>query len=77
MHSAFPNPLMLYRRGSRSFRALIYSHAVKLEGMESFQLVLNSLKGELRVDLLIITSLVGRIDGTSAAGAVCQYLCSF
>jgi hypothetical protein len=39
-----------------------------LEGIESFKLVLESLKGERRVDLLIVTSLVGRIDGANAAG---------
>ncbi|KAM0704123.1 hypothetical protein Q7P35_008355 [Cladosporium inversicolor] len=52
---------------SRGFKILIYSHAAKLEGMDSFKLVLNSLKEERCADMLIITSLVGRIDGTSAA----------
>lgn len=55
---------------SRDFRVLIYSHAAKLEGIESFKLVLDILEGERRVDLLIITSLVGRADGISAAGPI-------
>lgn len=56
------------RYASRGFKVLIYSHAAKLEGTESFKLVLNSLKGGQSVNLLIVTSLVGRTDGTSAAG---------
>lgn len=47
---------------------MIYSHSAKLEGKESFGLVLDSLRVDQQVDLLIISSLVGRVDGTSAAG---------
>ena len=57
------------RYASCGFRVLIYSHSSKLEGKESFNLVLDSLKGDRQVDLLIISSLVGRADGTSAAGS--------
>lgn len=46
----------------------IYNHTAKLEGNESFKLVLDSLEGERRVYISIITSLVGRVDSTSAAG---------
>lgn len=57
------------RYASRGFKAVIYSHSAKLEGKESFDLVLDSLRRESeQVDLLIISSLVGRADGTYAAG---------
>lgn len=36
--------------------------------MDGFKLVLESFKEEHCVDLLIITSLVGRINGTNSAG---------
>jgi hypothetical protein len=41
---------------------------MRLEGIDGFKLVLESFKEEHCVDLLIITSLVGRIDGTNSSG---------
>ena len=61
---------MVDRYASRGFRVLIYGHSAKLESQDNLRLVLDSLRGNMRVDLLIITSLVGRADGSSAAGPV-------
>jgi hypothetical protein len=47
---------------------LTYSHAAKLESIESFSLVWDSFKGEHLLGLSIIASLVGCVDVIRAAG---------